>query len=280
MKICVHTIVRNEDLFLWFAVMSVIDHVDKVMIWDTGSTDNTHKIMKEIKNRYPEKVDLSYKNAVDPMEFTLTRKEMLDLTKEDWIILVDADEVWWEDQITALTDFIHNNGRKYETIVSRYTNLVGDIYHSQEEIASRYTIDGIRGNLTIRAMNKDIPGLTIDRPHGTQSFFDKDGIPIQERNIQNRYHDNGVSYLHFTHLMRSSSLIANSEVPKRSFKHKSELGLSLSSTYYYPEVFFRPKPNCVKSPWVARSRKYELKSYPLTILRKMKRRFLPGKDGY
>lgn len=49
MKICVHTLVRNEEKYVWYAVMSVINHVDEVMLWDMKSTDNTYEILKEIK---------------------------------------------------------------------------------------------------------------------------------------------------------------------------------------------------------------------------------------
>lgn len=49
MKIIVHTLVKNEERFLWFAVSSVIDYVDKVFLWDTASTDDSIKIEKKLK---------------------------------------------------------------------------------------------------------------------------------------------------------------------------------------------------------------------------------------
>ena len=49
--ITVHTLVQNEEKYLWFSVMSVIDFADEVFIWDTGSTDNTVPIIKEIKQQ-------------------------------------------------------------------------------------------------------------------------------------------------------------------------------------------------------------------------------------
>ena len=48
MKIWAHTLVMNEDRFIWYAVMSVIDYVDKILIFDTGSTDGTVRIIKGI----------------------------------------------------------------------------------------------------------------------------------------------------------------------------------------------------------------------------------------
>ena len=49
-KIWAHTLVKNEERFIWFSVMSVIVNVDKVLIWDTGSTDDTVKIIQKIKS--------------------------------------------------------------------------------------------------------------------------------------------------------------------------------------------------------------------------------------
>ena len=49
MKIWAHTLVKNEEKFVWYSVMSIISHVEKVLLWDTGSTDNTPEILKELK---------------------------------------------------------------------------------------------------------------------------------------------------------------------------------------------------------------------------------------
>jgi hypothetical protein len=48
LKITAHTLVKNEARFVWYSVMSVIEHVDKILLWDTGSTDGTKEILKKI----------------------------------------------------------------------------------------------------------------------------------------------------------------------------------------------------------------------------------------
>ena len=48
MSVWVHTLVKNEERYIWYSVMSVIDYIDKILIWDTGSTDKTVDIIKEI----------------------------------------------------------------------------------------------------------------------------------------------------------------------------------------------------------------------------------------
>ena len=95
MKIWVNTLVRNEERYVWYAVMSVIDYVDKVLIWDTGSKDNTVKIIKEIERRYPKKVIFNQVQQKDMEGFgdiSDLRQRMLEETKGDWVILVDGDK--------------------------------------------------------------------------------------------------------------------------------------------------------------------------------------------
>ena len=107
--VTVHTIVQNEEKYLWFSVMSIIDFVDEVFIWDTGSTDNTVPIIKEIKKLYPNKIYFKEVGMVDPDKFTSIRQEMLRETTSDWLMIVDGDEVWWNDRIREVVSIINQN---------------------------------------------------------------------------------------------------------------------------------------------------------------------------
>lgn len=280
MKITAHTLVKNEERFLWYSVVSIVDWVDKVLIWDTGSTDRTVEIIGELKKTYPQKIDFKEVGEVDPEEFTKIRQEMLDKTKTDWFIIVDGDEVWWESAIKHVVKLVNSRGDQLESIVSRYFNLVGDIYHFQEEAAARYEIDGRRGHLTIRAINKNIPGLHIAKPHGQQGFFDEEGRLIQERTPKKREFIETPGFLHFTHLIRSSDREKDLAVPKRKIKLKYEIGKSFPLDFYYPEVFFKPRPKIVPSPWQKMSLGFFIKAAFLTLPRKVKRRLIKGPSGY
>jgi hypothetical protein len=37
MKIWAHVVCQNEENYIWFALMSVVSHVDKIIVRDTGS---------------------------------------------------------------------------------------------------------------------------------------------------------------------------------------------------------------------------------------------------
>lgn len=270
-SIWVHTLVKNEERYLWYAVMSVVDYVDKILLWDTGSSDHTREIIKEIKKLKGYKIDFQEVGEVDIEEFTRVRQRMLEQTKSDWFLVVDGDEVWAEESIKRLVDEIAAEGDKLETIISPYYNIIGDIYHYQEAAAGRYVIDDKKGHFNIRAMNRKIPGLHLEKPHGQQGFYDERGTLIQDRDKKYRKFLDA-PYLHFTNMRRSFSSATDSSVPKRKIKYKYELGIPFPTDFRYPEVFDQPHPGFVLSPWEKMSKGYLLRAGVETILKKFKRR--------
>lgn len=279
-SIWVHTLVKNEERYVWYAVMSVIDHVDKVLLWDTGSTDKTVEVINEIKKIKGEKIDFKEIGSVDPEQFTKVRQQMLEQTKSNWFLIVDGDEVWWNNSIKKIVDTIQKEGDNLEMIVSPYYNIIGDIYHYQEEEAGRYQIDGRHGHINIRAINRNIEGLHFEKPHGQQGLYDQNGILIQERNKKQRKFIDA-PYMHFTNMIRSYSRQSDLKVPKRKIKYKHEIGLSFSNDFNYPEIFYQERPTIVPSPWDKMSKSYYVRGLGETFLRKVKRRLIPFKNsGY
>lgn len=279
MNIWAHALVKNEERFVWFSIMSVIEQVEKILIWDTGSTDNTVRIIKDIKKKFPDKVVFNQAKDISVDEFPKIRQDMLDKTKSDWFIVLDGDEIWWDDSIRKVIEFIKNDRENFESIVVPNINLVGDIYHYLEKEAGRYKLAGKFGHFALRAVNRSIPGLKSDKPHGTWGWVDKEGKMIQDRNPKKiKFID--APYLHTTFLKRSKSTEKDREVPKRKHKLKYELGIKVGRDYYYPEVFFRPRPNFIEPPWVKRDLKYVFKAIYQTPLKRVKRRLIHGKVGY
>ena len=279
MKIWAHTLVKNEEKYLWYSVASVIDYVDRLLLWDSGSTDKTINIAKEIARRYPRKVYFREVGKVDVLEFTKVRQNMLDETDADWFLVLDGDEVWWNDSIKNVTERIRKSGEELESIVVPVYNLVGDIYHYQEERAGLYHLAGQKGHLNLRAVNTKISGLHVEKPHGQMGYFDKDSKPIQERDARNMAFLD-TPYMHFTYLIRSSSRQKDLLVPKRDMKLKYELGTPFAKDFYYPEVFFKPRPKIVQSPWQKMDMAFYLRALVETPPRRIKRRLFKSKVGY
>lgn len=264
MKIWANTIVNNEENFLWFAVMSIANFVDKILIWDSGSTDKTVEVIKALQTKLGAKVKFKEVGKVDPEQFTKMRQKMLERSKADWILILDGDEIWWENSIKKLISEIKNKGNEVEGIVVPMVVPVGDIFHLQEELAGRYKILGKRGHISLKALSKNIPGLHVDWPYGKEGFFDGDGKLIQEReNII--FLDAPI--LHVTHLKRSPE--------RRQFeKIKIEIGNKVKEGFKFPEVLKKEYPPFISSPWIKLQGIKLLKAQLLTPLRKMKRKII------
>lgn len=262
MKIWANCIVHNEENFIWFTLMSVVDFVDKILVWDSGSTDRTAEIVREVSEVKGKKIEFREVGKVDKYKFPKIRQAMLLESKCDWVLILDGDEIWWESSIKKLISEIKTKGNKIEGIVVPMLVPVGDIYHFQESQAGQYQLLDRKGHLSLRAINKKIPGLHADWPYGKESYLDSQNRPIQERA--------GIifldaPYLHTTHLKRSSQ----KKIPD---KFKYELGNEIAEGFKFPEVFYQEYPPFIASPFVRLSGAKLAAARMLTPLRKIKRR--------
>lgn len=105
MKKAVWCVCRNEEFYIDMAIQSVLDHVDGVLILDTGSTDRTMEIVRSFKS---DKIVLVEKDFGSDVGFRFgprydevgARNHAMDLAieafKPDYLIQLDADEVYNE----------------------------------------------------------------------------------------------------------------------------------------------------------------------------------------
>lgn len=269
MKIWGHTLVRNEANWLWYSVESAIALLDKLLIWDTGSIDGTVDVIKELERKYPDKIVFREYGKVDAAAFTTARQEMLDNTKSDWVFILDADEVWWNDSVRKVVETIRNNTGIESVVVPTY-NMVGDLFHYQEAQAGRYNLLGKEGHYNLRAFSMDIPGLHAQGEHGVFGWNDKNENRIENRDPKKILFIDA-AYMHMTHLKRSDS---DSDVAKRSKKFKYENGIQTPLDFYYPEAFFKSKPEVIKSPWNLPDSSFKIRSFFETPIKKIYRRTL------
>lgn len=274
MKLWAHTMFKNEAKWLWYSVTSVIDFVDKILLWDTGSTDESPKIAQALKNKYPEKIILNKTDLKTKEDFPLVRQEMLSETKSDWFLVLDGDEIWWRSSIKKVASFIQKEGNNYECAVVPTVNLVGDIYHFQGPDSGKYKFGSLIGHYNLRAVNTKIPGLHSQGVHGVWGWADTQNRMIQDRETY-KYID--APYLHATNIGRSEK---DEAVIKRSKKLKYEIGTSFPLDYYYPESFFMDKPDSIASPWSTMQTSFKARAIIETPIRKLKRKLWQSAPGY
>ena len=83
MKICVYAICKNEEKFIkrWYDSMK---EADKIFVLDTGSTDNSYDVLKELGV-------IVKKEKIKPWRFDVARNVSLDMVDEDADICVCTD---------------------------------------------------------------------------------------------------------------------------------------------------------------------------------------------
>ncbi|OGH92245.1 MAG: hypothetical protein A2534_04975 [Candidatus Magasanikbacteria bacterium RIFOXYD2_FULL_39_9] len=127
-SITAHCLVKNEENFVYYTIKSVVNFVDTIMVFDTGSTDKTVEIIKDLVKEYPNKIIFEEKGVADGKRHTELRQEMLDRTKTEWFMVLDGDEVWTKRVMEEALGVIKSKST-VEAILAPFYLCVGDIYH-------------------------------------------------------------------------------------------------------------------------------------------------------
>lgn len=90
-EITVHCLVRNEERFVRQAILSVLPLAQRVLVYDTGSTDATLDILSSFQS---DRIEIVQKRASSSRELTEYRNEMIERTTTEWFMLVDGDEIY------------------------------------------------------------------------------------------------------------------------------------------------------------------------------------------
>ncbi|MFZ2201988.1 MAG: hypothetical protein WAV56_01185, partial [Microgenomates group bacterium] len=154
------------------------------------------------------------------------------------------------------------------------------VYHRLPDSAGRYHLAGRTGHLALRFMNiKQIDGLHVSRPHGTQGFFDGQEKLIQDRDPSKiKFVD--LTYHHATHLLRSTDRVGDLQVPKRKQKLKYELG-EIIPKEEIPTIFFtKDRPGIIPDVTQPAPLSFWLKAILFTPLRRLKRIIIKSPSGY
>ncbi|OGH68379.1 MAG: hypothetical protein A3I29_04135 [Candidatus Magasanikbacteria bacterium RIFCSPLOWO2_02_FULL_44_11] len=263
MPITAHCIVKNEENFVHYTIASVIEYVDRIIIFDTGSTDRTIERIQKLAARYPDKIIFEEKGPCSKVEHTKFRQEMLDRTASDWFMILDGDEIWTKRGMQEVKDLITEN-EKVNCVIAPYYLCVGDIFH--HSIRGKYHY----GTVTIHALPRffrRVPGVRWHLgPYGQGDYVeDNQGDLIRPGN----YVIMAEKYWHVSALERSSkdhevSMGRHKQVMTYSLKLLGE-GFKIKNTV--PEVFTETN-NLKLSPGKSLVNAVLLVLYGLKILKK------------
>ena len=272
-SITVHCIVKNEEKWIWFAIQSILDIAEKILIFDTGSTDNTAKIIKTIKDK---KIIFEEKGSVDTEGLVDLRREQLKMTKTLWFLILDGDEIWPSQTKKELIEKLRKANQNDWGTVIRAWNLVGDIYHYHpESIHYRWPFapPNYMGWANLRVIKTAISGLKIKGEYPQEAYCDNKNVPIQNYGSKHLIFLKH-RYLHASYLLRSKSRESDKQILNRSNKFKFELGIKFSNNFKYPDAFYKKRPKIVSDPWQKRSRSYTFLSLLQSPIKETRRKIL------
>lgn len=242
-----HVMVKNEDKYIWFSIMSVIDYVDYMIIFDTGSEDNTIKIINAIINSndvYKNKITFIRKGNANRNQLANYRQEMLDMTKTDYFLVLDGDEIWWEESIIELIKIM--NEKKPYLVAQHYQNCAKDIWHYRNPNRDIFPFLDINEAASIRLYSMSIPGIHCGGYYGIEGYFDKDGKEVQCGKYEIVWQKG--KYFHTSYIRRSSKQFLDLKAYSRIKKLFPAYDGKYPKDYKFPEVFYRSYPSIVENP--------------------------------
>lgn len=198
-----HCLIKNEENFIEYAIRSVVDSVDQVLVFDTGSEDRTVEIVKALQKEYPDKIVFEEKGLCDKKRHTQLRQEMIERTNTEWFMVLDGDEVWTKRGMREALETIKHR-LEIECIMAPFYLCVGDVMHYSRR--GKFEVLGVTDHVTTRFF-KIVRGIHWVGKYGEDTLYDEFGeVFFTEKNsifLKNRF-------WHLTHLQRSSQDVYSS----------------------------------------------------------------------
>lgn len=260
-----HVMVRNEGRWLWFSIMSVIEHVDHLIICDTGSIDRTKKCIDWFCARpeYRDKITSLYLDDVPPSCLSSIRQMMIEETKTEWFLVLDGDEIWFQ---SSIKEFVRTTKEvECSMIAVPFINIVGDVFSRQKSDREYYNISGITGAITVKGFRVSIDGLHCNGEYGVEGYFDVNHLPAQDRSEDIAFIDG--PFLHASNTARSSSVIGDLLISYRRKKIAAPIDYRVTDDpANFPEVFYADRPTFVPDPF-RRPLMYDMMRFVWSMLR-------------
>lgn len=249
-KITAHLVVKNEDRWLWFTIKSVIDFVDYLYVIDTGSIDRTQKIINLFATdpRYQKKIRFEIFKLKSSSDMHIVRQYLLSVTKTDWVMLIDGDEIFYKKSMEEIRSIIT---KKYNYVISRFENCIGSVYLRQNFERGNYNLLGHKGNLTLKLFKLSNLNLTWAGNYEKEG----EGLFHLETNeaikpIENDSYLLDTPYLHTSYTKRSSLFLGDLLIKYRWKKYIEDFDFKVTGNKInFPEVFYSIRPNMIRDPF-------------------------------
>lgn len=156
MGISLCMIARNEEDYIRSALSSVKSFVDEVIVVDTGSKDKTVEIAKEFTDKIYE--------CLWEDDFSKARNFSLSKASEEWILVLDADEVIASEDCLKIKEFATDPGYLgYSFVQVNYTDDVNTFGYMPVLRPNWYT-KNFRGYITCNIVRlfRNLPDIRFE----------------------------------------------------------------------------------------------------------------------
>lgn len=248
-----HCVIRNEDIWIWYVIQSVLPYVDKLLICDTGSEDKTLEIIDTIKS---DKIQVIRKEKLTGLEFqakfTDYKNELIDMTTTPWWFVLDGDEVYHDAAMKNMVEKLSEIPKQWNTLSVRMKYFSEHLHKvTSERVIEHYRF--VRTGTHRWALGF---GQILLTP-----------APAKNQRLAHWFKQEGWDFdcFHFSFLQRSST--HDAEAYQRIHRSKRPINEHLwyNGSYgydiKYPEVFYRDDvPEIVKkiNPYIEQVHKSKL----------------------
>ena len=190
---------KNEENFIYYSLKSVINYVEQIIVFDTGSTDRTVEIVKSLMEEYPGKILFEEKGLCDKERHTILRQEMIEKTKTSWFMILDGDEIWSSGGMLEILKNTSDTASSIECLIAPFYLCVGDIFHRYYK----------RGSIQILGKKDFFYPRVFKLTQGIK-WHGNYGLDFLVNDNEEEFFNNSNSlflknkYWHVTHLVRSS----------------------------------------------------------------------------
>jgi hypothetical protein len=139
------TICRNEDRVLGATLGEWAQYAHRMLVMDTGSIDSTLDVLMACRKKQGHQLDVHLSEPLDVGAAMVARQKLIDLVPKDennWIVLLDADEVWHGWSAYSLMHTMMNPEIDYiavrpVSIGQDCASMYGGYYFDKEDLADR-----------------------------------------------------------------------------------------------------------------------------------------------
>ena len=152
LKVIIVILTYNLEKYISEALESILNQKTtykyKILIGDDCSTDDTQKILKEYKEKYPEIIELRFSDK--NLGCLGNSNRLFDGLQCEYFSLLDGDDVWLDEyHLQKQIDFLENN-KDYTAVAANSQFIrngkIAELMMKQDEVGKSYSFEDILEN--------------------------------------------------------------------------------------------------------------------------------------